>query len=270
MITAMRDKSHIHSVGRALTVLEIVGASPHPVSLTEVANRAGLTRTTSQRFINTLAALGYLNRDEAKRYTLATRVLSLGFQFLNTSSLLSMARPYLDELSAGLRMTVNLAVLDDTDVLVLYRREVRNFLKFDVHAGSKLLAYGSALGRVLLAALCDSDLERRLAAMNIQKLTEKTIVSIPANMAEIARVRQDGYALSDREQTMDLCSIAVPLNDGGEKTVAAVNVSIDGMKLGDPDTVDRARRELVERGRVISANLGYKGPYPKICAADRP
>jgi len=260
----MRDNNHIHSVERALKILEIFGESLQPLSLTEVANLANLTKTTTQRFINTLIVLGYLNREENKRYFLGTKVLSLGFQYLNSSSLIAMAKPYLDELSSELQMTVNLGVLDKGEVLILYRREVKKFLRFDIHPGSKLLGYGSALGRVLLAGLSDRDIADRLNAMDIQKLTPKTITSKQAIMEEIVKTREHGYAVSDQEQTMDLCSIAAPLLDEKKETVAVINVSLDVMRRNDPVLFENAKTRLINKGESISRRLGYGGPYPVI------
>ena len=97
-----------------------------------------------------------------------------------------------------------------------------------------------------------------------KKLTKKTIVSKQTNMMEIVKARKDGYAISDREQTMDLCSIAVPINDKDKKTVAAINVSLDVMRLDNPKIMETAKGNLFEKGQLISSNLGYKGPYPKI------
>ena len=111
----MRNKNHIKSVERALEILEIFGESSRPITLTEVANLAKLTKTTTQRFINTLFSLGYLNREENKRYFLGTKILSLGFQFLNNSNLITMTKPYLDEFSSEVEMTFNLGVLDNCD-----------------------------------------------------------------------------------------------------------------------------------------------------------
>lgn len=213
----MRNKNHIKSVERALEILEIFGESSRPITLTEVANLAKLTKTTTQRFINTLFSLGYLNREENKRYFLGTKILSLGFQFLNSSNLITMTKPYLDEFSSEVEMTFNLGVLDNCDVLILHRKEVRKFLKFDVHPGSKLLAYGSALGRVLLAGLSDGDINSRLNAMEVEKITPKTVVSKEAIMEQIVKTGETGYAISDQEQTMDLCSIAVPLTNEQKK-----------------------------------------------------
>ena len=213
----MRNKNHIKSVERALEILEIFGESSRPITLTEVANLAKLTKTTTQRFINTLFSLGYLNHEENKRYFLGTKILSLGFQFLNSSNLITMTKPYLDKFSSEVEMTFNLGVLDNCDVLILHRKEVRKFLKFDVHPGSKLLAYGSALGRVLLAGLSDGDINSRLNAMEVEKITPKTVVSKEAIMEQIVKTGETGYAISDQEQTMDLCSIAVPLTNEQKK-----------------------------------------------------
>jgi len=262
--TAIRDNNYINSVERALKILEIFGESPRPLNLTEVANRAKLTKTTTQRFINTLSSLGYLNREENKRYYLGTKILSLGFQFLNSSNLITLAKPYLDELSSELEMTVNLAVLDNCDVLILHRKEVSKFLRFDVHPGTKLLGYGSALGRVLLAGLSDGAIDNRLNAMDIRQITPQTITSKEAIVKQIVKTRETGYAISDQEQTMDLCSIAVPLNNEQKKTVAAINVSLDAMRRNSPVIVEKTKTKLFEKGELISRRLGYEGAYPKI------
>jgi IclR family pca regulon transcriptional regulator len=262
--TAMRDNDYINSVARALKILEIFGEASRPLTLTEVANRAQLTKTTTQRFLHTLACLGYLNREEHKRYFLGTKILSLGLHFLHSSSLRTLVKPYLDELSSELELTVNLAVLDHCDVLVLYRKQVKKFLNFDIHPGSKLFAYGSALGVVLLAGLSDQDLETRLNAMEIHPITPKTIVSKAAIMARIVQTRGDGYAISDQEQSMDLCSIGVPLINEQRQTAAAINVSLGAMERSNQDLVEAALRQLIAKGKLISRLLGYDGAYPKI------
>lgn len=260
----MRDKNYINSVDRALRILEILGESPQPLTLTEVANSADLTKTTTQRFINTLTCLGYVNREENKRYFLGTKVLSLGFQFLDRSKLTTIVKPYLEELSSETEMTVNLAVLDYSDVLILHRREVRKFLKYDVHPGSKLLAYGSALGLVLMAGFDDQEIYTRLNAMDIRQLTPKTVTSRDIIMKQIVKTRKLGYAISDQEQSMDLCSIAVPILNKQKETLAAINVSMDVMRRNNPEIVEKARTQLFEKGDQISQLQGYVGPYPRI------
>ena len=100
--------------------------------------------------------------------------------------------------------------------------------------------------------------------MEIQELTPKTIVSREAITAKILETRKVGYAISDQEQTMDLCSIAVPLVNGQKQTVAAINVSLDAMTRSDPKIVEEAKAKLFAKGALISRGLGYEGRYPKI------
>ena len=258
----MRDNNYINSVERALLILEILGESPQPLTLTEVANLAKLSKTTTQRFIHTLVSLGYVNRDANKRYFLGTRVLSLGFQYLNSSSLVKMARPYLDELSVETGMTVNLGVLDDTNVLILYRNEVSKFFRFDIHPGSKLLVYGSALGRALMADLTDKQIEKLIDRIDIRRHTPLTFVTKKDIIEQINITRKSGIAVSDREQTMDLCSIAVPVLDATCKAIAAINLSIPVLRIDDSTVVNNARDRLVQTGESISRRLGYAGAYP--------
>jgi len=259
----MRDNNHINSVARTLKILEGFGETSGPLTLTEVANLTNLSKSTTQRFLDTLLSLGYLNREKDKRYTLSTRIVSLAFHFLNTSNLASLAKPYLDELSSELKMSTHLAVLDHCDILILYRRQVRNFFKFDIHAGSKLPAYGSALGRVLFAALDDEDLEKRVATIKIEKMTPKTISSKKALLKRIETTRKIGFAISDQEQSMDLSSIAVPLIDDQKRITAAINISLEVMKRNDA-LVETAKTKLIETGRALSRLLGYDGAYPRI------
>jgi len=113
----MRDRDHIKSLERGLRILEIFAESSRSLTLTEVATSSNLSKTSTHRFLKTLCSLGYLNREEDRRYLLGTAVISLGFSFLNSSNLRTMVKPYLDELSSELNKTVNLAVLDNLSIL---------------------------------------------------------------------------------------------------------------------------------------------------------
>jgi IclR family pca regulon transcriptional regulator len=258
---AVRKKNSIQSLARGLNILELVAESSLPITLTEIANQAHLTKTTSQRFLSTLCSLGYLRRRENKSYVLSTRVLSLAHIFLNTSSLVRMAKPYLDELSSELDKTVNLAVLEDVHTLFLYRREVRRFMKYDLGPGSKLPCYAGALGKVLLAGLSNEELNKRIDKIEFYPITPKTILSKKKLRQEITETKERGYSICDQELSLDMYSIAVPLLDKRGEVVAAVNVSMEFNSKDSPN-LSRVIKILMEKGKIISANQGYNGPYP--------
>ena len=257
----MRDKKIITSLVRGLRILELFGESSRPLTLTEVARMSQLSKTTVQRFLNTLSSIGYLDRDEWKTYSLNIKVLSLGFNFLNNHNLTNMIKPYVRELSLDLGKTANLVVLDDVDVVYLYRREVKKFLTFDIHPGSRLPAHCTAGGKVLLSGLDDADLRKRMAKMELSQVTVMTITSKERLWQEIMESRRRGYAICDREISMDLYSIAVPLVSDDGKMLAAINISIDA-HASDAAMKNRVLTKVLETGKEISNLLGYKGMYP--------
>ncbi|MFB3886538.1 MAG: IclR family transcriptional regulator [Thermodesulfobacteriota bacterium] len=257
----MRDKNSIQSLARGLNILELVAGASQPVTLTEVARRSRLTKTTSQRFLNTLCSLGYLRRGDNKSYRLSTRVLSLAHGFLNTSSLVTIAKPYLDELSSELGKTVNLAVLEDVHTLFLYRKELRRFIKYDLGPGSKLPCYAGSLGKVLLAGLTDEELNKRLEKIEFNPITPKTILSRKKLREEIMMTRKRGYGISDQELSLDMYSVGIPLLDKAGKVIAAINVSMEFHLKESPD-LGRTIKILMDKGKKISNSLGYDGPYP--------
>jgi IclR family pca regulon transcriptional regulator len=258
----MRNSNFVKSLERGLRILEIFGESSGPLTLTEIANLSKLNKTATQRFLHTLHSLGYLNCNGSKRYSLDVKILSLGFNFFNSSNLRMLVKPYVDELSSELDKTVNLAVLDDHDILFLYRKEVRRFLNYDLQAGSKLPPHCTASGKILLAGLTDGELKKRIAEMELHQITSKTITSKKNLWKEIMKTRKRGYSICDRELSMDLYSIGVPLINDQRKIIAAMNVSSE-VKNKDRQTQKKIIVKLTETGELISRILGYKGPYPK-------
>lgn len=258
----MGERDHITSLERGLGILETVGGSFKPLTLTEVATRAKLSKTTTQRFLNTLCAVGYIERDDSKRYILTRKILSLGFNFLTISNLTKIARHHIDELSSMLQRTVNLAVLDGFEIVYLYRKEVTRFLKYDLGPGSRLPAYCSSAGKILLAGLDDEALESLIHQHQLLPVTPKTITSNSLLLKEIKQTRERGYSICDRELSMDLYSMAVPLFNDQGKLVAAVNVTM-GAGNDRNTSKNKVVKMLMQKGEELSRMLGYQLPYPQ-------
>jgi len=258
----MRDRKYIISLERGLKILEIFGQSARRLTLTEVASACTLNKTAAQRFLYTLCTLGYLTRDENKKYQLSTKILSLGFSFLNSSDLRSVCKPQIDALSAEINRTVNLGVLDGFEVIYLYRKEVTRFLKYDLYAGSRLPAYCVSIGKILLAGLKDEDLKDRIDRMTLNPITRKTITSKHKLWDEIMQTRKRGYSICDRQLSMDLYSMAVPLINDRQDVIAAVNVSMDPRE-SEMEIKRKIAQKLINTGLSLSKVLGYHGPYPK-------
>lgn len=261
-MNVMRDRKYIISLERGLKILEIFGKSARRLTLTEVASACSLNKTAAQRFLYTLCALGYLTRDENKKYQLSTKILSLGFSFLDSSDLRSVCKPYIDALSSEINGTVNLGVLDGFEVIYLYRKEVTRYLKYDLYAGSRLPAYCVSIGKILLAGLPDDDLKDRIEGMTLKPITRKTITSKHKLRNEIRQTRKRGYSICDCELSMDLYSMAAPLINDQQEVIAAADVTMDPRKR-DMEIKRKIAGRLIDTGLSLSKNLGYHGPYPK-------
>ena len=263
MAEPANDRQFLQSLSRGLTVLECFTPDRPRLTLTEMAQTTGLHLAFLQRCTHTLVLLGYLRKDDRKQYSLGPRVLSLGYSCLQGSELRRLAESQLSEFSERIGHTVNLGMLDGGDVLVLFRHELQSFFSIDVQPGSKLPGHCTAMGKLLLAALDDDSRDQALAGIKLRRFTPQTITRRSELFKELARIRQNGFAESDREATPALYSIAAPLLNYGGQVVAAINVSV--FKGEDSAKVPSGlRKDLLKEGGKLSGLLGYQGEYPVI------
>jgi IclR family pca regulon transcriptional regulator len=213
----------VQSLARGLAVIRSL-TGERSLPLPEIARRSSLDRATARRFVLTLEQLGYLAGD-GKEYALTPRVLSLGYAPMAGSSLAAVAAPYLAELVADIGEPASVAVLDRDEVAYVARVQVRTLRTMDIGVGTRLPAYATSLGRVLLAALPPEELTGYLDRVERVPLTGRTLTAREQLVAELDRVRRAGWSLVDGELEDGVRSIAVPLTDATGRTVAAANVS---------------------------------------------
>ena len=200
------------------------GKGRNRLTIAEVARLSGLDRASARRCLLTLVEAGYATTDD-RYFELTPRILRLGHSYLS-ASLPRLIQPSLDQLSNRLRESCSAAVLDGKDVIYIARSSQHHIMGAGLHAGSRLPAYCSTLGRAMLAALPAEQAREILEASERAKLTEKTLTDVDALMAELARIREAGYAYIDQELEIGSRSIAVPIRNLSNRTVAAVNVGL--------------------------------------------
>jgi IclR family transcriptional regulator, pca regulon regulatory protein len=244
-------REHVRSLERGLAVIKAFDAEHPSQSLSDVARRTGLTRAAARRFLLTLAELGYV-RTDGKLFALTPRVLELGFAYLSSLSLSEIAAPHLEALVREVRESASVSVLDGSEVVYVARVPTSRIMTVAITIGSRLPAFATSMGRVLLAALPADERERRLAALPAHPLTERTITD-PADLArELDAVREAGYCVVDQELELGLRSISVPVQDRTGAVVAAANVST---RAGSRDVVREVLPALRACAAAISADL---------------
>jgi len=258
-----KTKHFVQAIEKGFLVLQVFTAERPSLTLSQIATYSGMNVPTAQRITDTLLALGYLKRNSAKQFFLGPKVLTLGFSFLNGSQLTTLAQRYIDEFYERHQMTVNVTVLEGGHILYLCRREGRRFLKYDIQPGFRLPAHCAAMGKVMIAGLAENEMADVIEKIDFERLTPFTIIDPAKFKQDVLSVRDQGYAVCDRELSLEVTSIAFPVLEAGGKVVAAVNVSISSDKAHG-DFLTDAISKVKHLGRDLSESLGYHGPYPLI------
>lgn len=212
-------------LAKGLRVIEAFTAQAPRLSITQAAQRIGLDRATTRRCLLTLADLGYCAYD-GKFFTITPRVLRLGTGCLASMPLHKIIQPLLDDLSEQIKQSTSVSILDHTDIVYIARAAQSRVMSIALMPGSRLPAYCTSMGRVLLAALPEAEARQILEASTREERTAFTKTNVEALMEEVSRVRELGFAVIDQEVEIGLRSIAVPLKNTRGKTVAALNIGL--------------------------------------------
>lgn len=216
---------YVQSLARGLRVLCAFDREMPSATLSQIAERTGLSRAAVRRSLLTLQHLGYLD-SRGRNFFLTPRVLELGYSYLTSLDLTGLAQQSMDQLAQRVSESCSLAVLDDTDIVYILRVPVRRVMSLTLGVGTRLPAFAASMGRVMLADWPEAALNKWLHAQKLRAYTPHTIHTIGKLKAELARVRTQGYAVVSRELELGLCSIAVPIRSGDGHVVAALNVAM--------------------------------------------
>lgn len=242
------------SLARGLAVIEAFEGRSDGVTVADVAERTGLSRAAVRRALITLKLLGYATQT-GPTYRLTGRILRAGFSYLSAQSLHTLAAPILEEITAAIHESSSLSVLDGDEILYLARSATQRVMRIGLVIGSRLPAYCSSMGRVLLAHLPEEELDAYLKRVELKALTTRTITDPFVLGAELRRVRKQGFSLVDEELEEGLRSIAVPVTDRSGKVVASINSGVPASRVNAAEMIERFLPELRKGADAISRTL---------------
>jgi IclR family pca regulon transcriptional regulator len=247
---------------RGLAILGCFTPKRPVLGIADIADELDMSRSTTHRYVITLVALGYLEQGISRKYRLGLRVTDLGMSALNSTGLRDHAHPYLEELRQRTSYTTSLAVLDGLDVLYVDRvrsfRRAQGTIDLDLHPGSRLPAYATSLGKLLIANLPDSDQNAVVTEMKLTKRGPNTITSKKALREQLAEIRDEGFAVDDEELAPELVAIAAPVRNEAREVVAAVNLAAHTSMISLQELADALAPHLLTTADRISARLGYR------------
>lgn len=220
-----QSSDYVQSLARGLSVLRAFDRElPNP-SLTQVAERAHLSRAVVRRLLLTFQHLGYVG-SRGRQFFLTPRVLELGYSYLTSLDLTELAQQSMEQLSQRVGESCSMAVLDGSDIVYVLRVPVHRVMSVALGIGARLPAFAASMGRVILADMEATALEAWLEQQSFRAYTPQTVRTAAALKIELRRVLAQGYALVTGELDTGLCSIAVPIHAGNGRVVAALNVGM--------------------------------------------
>lgn len=250
----------MQSLERGLRVLKAFSREQPRLTLTEVAQHCGLPRSVTRRALLTLVDLGYAGAD-GRHYHLRSRVLELGFAYLSSLALPEVARPHLERLSGLLQRSSSVAILDGDDVVYVQRVATRRILAAGIGIGTRLPAYLTSHGRMLLSALPEDVLDDYLRRVRLEQRGPRTVRSSTQLRRRITDARSRGWCLVEQELEAGVVSLAAPLRDMTGRVVASVNVAEYSGGGTGADLVGEALEPLLSTAAQIEEHVRLAGTW---------
>lgn len=219
------DPNFMTSLARGLLVIQAFSPQSPQMTISQLSVKTGLSRAAVRRCLYTLTKLGFAGVEDGSRYALRPRMLTLSNTYSTSNTLSTAAQPILERMTSALRESFSVATLDGDDIVYIARSSASRVMSDDLHIGSRLPAYCTSMGRILLAFLPQDQLEQYLARVVLTPHTPRTVTNVEKLRLSLRNVRRHGYALVDQEYEIGLRSLAVPVYSPTGKVVATLNLS---------------------------------------------
>ncbi|HZZ47133.1 MAG TPA: IclR family transcriptional regulator C-terminal domain-containing protein [Pseudonocardia sp.] len=250
------ERDYVQSLERGFAVLLAFDEDMAEPTLAELATKTGLSRPAVRRLLLTLQRLGYV-ANVGTRWTLTPRVLSIGQHYTATKAMIELAQPHLLRLAERTGESASLAELDGYDVVYVARVPVRRIMSINVTVGSRVAAHATSMGRALLAWAGPERITRFLEEATLPALTSHTVTDPAQLRAELARVREQGWAIVDGELEEGLISVSAPVRDRSGAVVAALASSSAAGRRASQRLREETVPMLLEAAASISRELGH-------------
>lgn len=246
----------MESADRVLRVLEVFGPAERELTLSDIAERMQLPKSSVHRLLATLISRGYVERDgQNHRYSLGIRLFEVGSNVIHGRGLHAAAHPILEELTMSIGETSHLAVGSGTEAVYVYKLDGPSAIQMPSRVGGRAPGHATSIGKVLLA-WGGSEVRKQLGGEPLRRYTANTIVDFEGLDAELETVRARGYATDLEEFEIGLRCVAAPVHDMTDRVIAAVGIAAPAIRLNE-GTMPRVVDAVTTAGDAISRQLGH-------------
>jgi len=255
-----RKVDGVKSAYRVLSVIKLLTTESSGATFSEICLALTLPKSSAHALLGTMVDQGFLFLDRTShKYRIGVRIWEAGQAYAESFDLPGIAMPFLEAARDALHETVQLATLDGIENVYVAKVEADQRLVLRSNVGSRLPAYATGLGKVLLAGLDDDELVRRFEGVTFRRFTENSITDFAKLHEVIKRVREDGFGVDNGEYTSGVVCVAVPVRDHSGGIISAMSVSVPEVRSTSASR-QRASEVLLEQAGALSSRLGYVGP----------
>jgi IclR family transcriptional regulator, pca regulon regulatory protein len=252
----IKESEFVQSLEKGLNVLLAFTNDKKYMTLSEVAEKTNLSRAAARRFLLTYTQLGYMKL-EGKYFSLTSKVLDLGYNYIASMDIIEIAKPFMLELSKTVDESCSLGLIENKDIVYIVQEQVTKVMTISLKVGSRLPAHVTSMGRMILA-MNDSLLKELIDEFDYKKYTENSVLSKEILMAELAVIKKQGWAFIDQELELGLRAISAPIfSKGGEVKYALTIVSPTNRSTKD-EMIDRFLGPMLKACSEISEILKKK------------
>jgi IclR family transcriptional regulator, pca regulon regulatory protein len=248
------ERDFVGAFEKGLAVIEAFDSVDSALTPTDIANKTGLTRAGARRYLLTLAKLHYADFD-GKFFRLTPRVMRLGHAYLDATPLPRLVRPILEKITERTRESASLTVLDGTDAVFIARSNSPRIASVSIGVGTRLPAYCTASGRVLMSTHTDAEISRYLQTVQPTRYTQNTLIGQDELLKAFRDARTVGYSINDEEFETGLRSIAVPVINSRRDVIAALTVSVPAGRMSREKMIEEILPALEAGNRMLTSML---------------
>jgi len=254
------DRYVINSVVRAARILESFTMETPILTNADLAKKIGVDKSTITRLMQSLEKVEFVTRDQVSgQYSLTHKLFQIGNVYVQNTDLNNEGRPLLEKLSDTFNENAQMGVLDKTEVLYLEQVRCSQHIKLMSFVGSRLPAYCTGAGKLLLAHLSDEEYYKFCRSVEFISHTPKTIVEPEILKDQLSIIRDNGFAIAKSEFREDVFSIAAPVLDGNNRVIAAISLAGPLFRMDHPEKIKEYIKAVVETAEDLSIRLGYTG-----------
>ncbi|QQK74394.1 helix-turn-helix domain-containing protein [Salicibibacter cibarius] len=250
----IKQSDHVQSLEKGLKVIQVFSEDHPRLTVSQASKETGINRPTVRRIMLTLESLGFATSQNG-HFSLTAKALTLGYAYLSSQNVWNLSYPKMQALVKKIGESCSISVLDRTHIIYVARVPAKRIMSINIDVGTRLPAYATSMGRVLLSGLDDNILREYINEIIFEPITNQTVIDQQKFLTIIDHTRNQGFAHVENQLEQGLRSLAVPLKNQNGEMVAAINCSVHAGRVSENELLKDFLPLLRKTAEDISSDI---------------